>query len=357
MALETLLRTSKLFYEKKFLQDKNQLFRFLFPKIDIDSSTTVLMEEFTDSPCAIAYQGKGNQATLRTVGAGSGTLYEPPTASEFTPIDEKLRDESVEGVREGASFNEAQLRKTSKILNNHKTGHVMTKNFQALKMILDGVFYAKGVNAADINLDEDFARDPANNRTYDFTAGGANIDEAMCDVLDQLEDQGTPMIDINFLVGRNWQKAFESDSNVQSRMAANSSNVLVMQNINPAIKAGVQGLKLLGVYRPVGSSTAVNILTYNPGTPYVAYKGATPTKWIDDDVMCAWSGVSERHTVYRGIDVVSSNGNSIKRVTGEIAFDSWIESNPPSENLRSNTRHLFLSSDINHTAKSTGTFA
>jgi hypothetical protein len=357
MALELLLRTSKLFYEKKFLQESGQIFKFLFPTVDIDDTSTVLLDEFTDSPYAVAYRGKDNQAHLRPYQAGSGTLFEPPRASEYTPIDEKLRDQSVEGTRDNASFNEAQMRKTNKILNNHATGHTMTKNKQAIDMILDGAFYAKGITAADLGLDEVYARDVANNLTYDFTAGGATIDEAMTEVLDQIESKGCPMMEVNFLVGKNWQVAFESDSNVLVKMQANAANVLVQQNLKPPVWAGVQGLKLLGIYRPVGSSTAVNIFTYNPGTPYIAYKGATAAPWIGDDVMCAWSGVSPAYTVYRGIDVVASNGNKIDRVSGEIAFDSWIEQNPPSENLRSSTRHLFLRGDINHTAKSTGTFS
>lgn len=356
MSLETLLRKSKLLYEKKYLQESGQIFKFLFPTVDIDDTATVLLGEFTDSPYAVAYRGKDNQAHLRPYPAGSGTLYEPPRASEYTPIDEKLRDQAVEGTNDNGSFNEAQMRKTNKILNNHSTGHTMTKNKQSIDMILDGVFYAKGISSADIGLDENFTRDADNNLTYDFTAVGATIDEAMTEVIDKLDDKGCPMMEINFLVGKNWQKQFEDDSKVLEKMQANAANVLVQQNLNPPVWAGVQGLKLLGIYRPVGSSTSVNIFTYNPGTSYVAYKGATPTTWVGDSEMCAWSGVSPAYTVYRGIDVVNEAANKIERVSGEIAFDSWIEKNPPSENLRSSTRHLFLRGDINHTAKSTGTF-
>ena len=273
MSLETLLRSGRILFEQKYLQGSKQLFHTLFKMEDADTSATVLLDEFIDEPIAVAYRDKNNQAHLREYIPGSGTLYEPPIADEQTPVDEVLRDESVEGMESTAGFNAAQMRKTDKILNTHSTDHNMRKNKQAIDMYREGVFYAPGIGGNDIGKNEPFTRDVGNDLTADFSA--VTIDDALAAGNDQLTDHDCSQDNRFCIMGKSWQKEWENDTNVQNRMQANTANVLVMQNMNPPEWMGTQGLKWLGEYRPAVSSVGINMFSYNPGVKYTAYNGAS----------------------------------------------------------------------------------
>lgn len=352
MALEKLLRTGRILFEQKYLQGSKQLFHTLFKTEDMDTSTTVLLDEFTDSPVAVPYRDKNNQAHLREYIPGSGTLYEPPIADEQTPVDEVLRDQTVEGIESTAGFNAAQMRKVDKILNTQTTDHMMTKNKQAIDEYRTGIFYAKGITAKDIGKNETFSRDVANDLTANFST--VSIDDALAAGNDQLNVQDCSQDNRFAILGKSWQKEFESDSNVIARMQANPVNELVMQQLMPAEWVGTQGLKWIATYRPVGSSVAIQLFSYNPGVKYTAYKGATAEAWIPDDEMIMGSFDSPSYRIYRGIDVVNETVSKILRVVGELVFDSYISASPVAEFFRSHTRHLFLMGNINHTLRSTG---
>ena len=350
MALETLLRTSRLLYEKKFLQSPNQLFSAIFKTEDADTSATVLLDEFLQSEYAVAYRDKNNQAHLRNYTAGSGTLYEPPVASEKTLIDEVLRDEAVEGSESTAGFNQAQMRKTDKIVGGHRLAHTMTKNKQAIDMLRTGVFYAKGIDAADIGKNEDYARAAGNNLTADFAA--VSMDEALTAINTQLDLQGCPEENRAVIMGQSWRTDLQTDSTILTKMQANTANVLVEQTINPPLWKGIEGLRWIGRYLPAGSLSPLDLFGYNPGFLYKASAGATAEAWIPATEAVAFSFDSPAYRVYRGVDVVSNN--KIERRVGEIVFDDFVSNDPVGENLRSTTRHLFLFGDVNHTARSTG---
>jgi hypothetical protein len=352
MALETLLRTGRILFEQKYFQKSKQLFHLLFKTEDMDDTTTVLLDEFTDSPVAVPYRDKNNQAHLREYIPGSGTLYEPPIADEQTPVDEKLRDQAVEGSEATAGFNDAQMRKVDKIINTQTTDHMMTKNKQAIDEYRDGVFYAKGITSNDIGKNEVFARDVANDLTADFSS--VTIDQALAAGNDQLNDQDCSQDNRFAIMGKSFQKEFETDTNVIARMQANPVNELVMQKLSPSEWAGTQGLKWFATYRPAGSSVDVQLFSYNPGIQYKAYKGATAEPWIPDDEMIMGSFDSPSYRIYRGIDVVNETVSKILRVVGELVFDSYISASPVAEFFRSHTRHLFLMGNINHTLRSTG---
>ena len=350
MAIETVLRTTRELYEQKYFQGTKQLFQTLFSKEDIDESAAFLLDEFIDVPYAIAYRDKNNQAHVRNYIPGSGTLLEPPIASEKTPIDESLRDQAVEGVEATSGFTTAQMRKADKITSIHNSAHAMTKNKQAIDMLRTGVFYAKGIDAADIGKNEDFARDAGNDLTANFSS--VTIDEALTAINAKLDDQHCPATGRYAIMGQSWQTKLESDSTVLSKMQANTANVLIRQNLNPPEYEGTEGLEWLGEYRPSGSSKALQLFSYNPGTLYKASSGASGTPWIPDDEIVASSFNTPTFRVYRGIDVVE-NG-SIKRIAGEVVFDSFVSSDPVAENIRSATRHMFVYGNINHTVRSTG---
>lgn len=352
MSLETLLRSGRILFEQKYLQGTKQLYHTLFSIPDEDESTTVLLDEFIDEPVAVPYRDKNNQAHLREYIPGSGVLYEPPIADEQTPIDEVLRDEAVEGAESTAGFNQAQMRKVDKILNTQTTDHKVTKIKQAIDVYRDGIFYAKGITGNDIGKNEPFTRDAGNDLTADFSA--VSIDDALAAGNDQLNDQSCSQDNRFCIMGKSWQKEFESDSGVQTRMQANTANILVMQQMNPPEWMGTQGLKWFGTYRPEGSSVEINLFSYNPSLKYVAYKGAAAAPWIPDDEMIMGSFDSPSYRIHRGIDVVNETVSKIVRVVGELVFDSYISASPVAEFFRSHTRHLFLMGNINHTLRSTG---
>jgi hypothetical protein len=354
MALNTLLRTSTVLYEEKHMQENEQLFKFLFRTEDTDLSASFLLDEFIQDDYAVAYRDENNQAHIRPYQAGSGTLYTPPRASEKTPIDETLRDVTPEGVEATSGFNVAQMRKTDKILSIHQTAHNMTKNKQALDVLRTGVFYAKGITANDIGKDENYARDIANTLTYDFTAGGATVDEALTEINAQLDAQSCPKDNRAVIVGQSWLTKIQSDTNVLTKMQANTANVLVRQTINPMRQ--YDGLFWVGEYLPAGSVSSLQIYSYSPDIEYKPYKGAAAEAWMPATEIVGFSTSSKTYRIYRGMDVKGA-GDAINRVTGEMVFDSFVSDEPVAENLRSNTRHIFLYGNINHTVVSTGTFA
>lgn len=352
MAVETLLRTGRELYEQKYLMGSRQLFHTLFRQEDMGDGTTFLLDEFIDVPYAVAYRDENNQAHVRNYIPGSGTLLTPPRASEKTPIDEKLRDEAVEGVEATAGFATAQMRKVDKILGIHSSAHNMTKNKQAMDVLRTGTFLAKGIDAADIGKDEDYSRDAGNDITADFSA--VSIDDALTAAMEVLNDQSCPRMGRFAILGKSWQAELENDSTVLTKMQANTANVLIRQNMNPPDWQGTEGLEWLGEYRPSGSSNAIQLFSYNPGVQYKASEGATAAPWIPDDEAVFGSFNSPTWRVYRGMDVVSDDGNGIERVSGELVFDTFISKEPVAEFYRSNTRHMFVYGNINHTVRSTG---
>lgn len=350
MGIDTLLRTGKILYEKKYLKGSKQLFQAIFKNEDSDTSASVLLDEYIESEYAVAYRDKDNQAHLRNYSPGSGTLYEVPVASEKTVIDEALRDEAVEGVGVTAGFGTAQMRKTDKIIGGHDLAHKMTKNKQAIDMLRTGVFYAKGINATDIGKNEDFARDAGNELTANFSS--VSIDVALTAINAQLDAQGCPDGNRAVILGQSWRTELQTDTSVLTKMQANTANVLVEQTINPPIWNGIEGLRWIGRYLPAGSLSPLDLFGYNPGFPYKEKRGATGEPWIPANEAVAWSFDSPTWRVYRGVDVV--NNGSIERAVGEVVFDDFVSNDPVAENLRSTTRHIFLFGNINHTVRSTG---
>ena len=53
---------------------------------------------------------------------------------------------------------------------------------------------------------------------------------------------------------------------------------------------------------------------------------------------------------------VSNFSGNIIRTSGDIVFDEFKENDPVQLNMRSQARYAFVPGDIDHTARSTGTF-
>lgn len=352
MSVETLLRTGRSLFEQKYLNGPNQIYKALFRNEDMDDSATFLLDEFIDAPYAVAYRDKNNQAHVRNYEPGSGTLYEPPIASEKTPIDEKLRDQAVEGVEATSGFSTAQMRKTDKIIGIHTTAHNMTKNKQAIDVLRTGIFYAKGIGATDIGKNENFARIAGNDITADFSA--VSIDDALKAGIAQLRSQGCPLSNMAVILGADWQAELEKDTTVLTKMQANTSNVVVELSGNPGPWQGVEGLYWIGRYRPAGAVASLDILSYSPGVQYKEDSAAAGVDFMPSTEMVMFSFDSPTFRVFRGVDIVGETGNDIQRVSGELVMDSYISGDPPAEFLRSTTRHMFVYGNINHTLRSTG---
>ena len=356
MSLETLTRSTRRLYEEIYLQGGRQLFHFLFPEEDMDTSSAFLLDEYVQEPYAISYRDKGGQSHIREYEVGSGTLYDIPRASEKTPIDETLRDASVEGVEVNGGFDTAQMRKTEKIMKDHMAGHNMTKNKQAMDVLRTGNFLARGKNSEGIGQDIEYNRIAANTLTYDFTAAGNNVDEALTNMVNAVRAQGCPTEGLGVIVGTNWQRAIVDDESVIQKMQTTKMNEQAQFMMKPPEFMGVEGLFYIGSYIPAGSLAPVKIFTYNPGVSYRATRGGTASDWIGASEAVIFSTMSMRYNVCRGVDVKDNNGN-IMRAVGEVVFDYYCTDDPVAEFERSTTRHAFVPGNINHTAISTGTFS
>jgi hypothetical protein len=69
-----------------------------------------------------------------------------------------------------------------------------------------------------------------------------------------------------------------------------------------------------------------------------------------------FSSGDKRYRVFGGIDALSDNGKAVRVPGSEIVFDTFNTFDPVTELVRSQTRFCFVAGNINHVARSTGTF-
>jgi hypothetical protein len=69
-----------------------------------------------------------------------------------------------------------------------------------------------------------------------------------------------------------------------------------------------------------------------------------------------FSSGDKRYRVFGGVDALSDNGKAIRVSGAEIVFDSFNTFDPVTELVRSQTRFCLVPANINHVARSTGTF-
>ena len=145
MGIETITRAAKKFYEELYLQQtEKQLFYTMFDVLDESTTAGFLLDSLTGSPYAVTYRNKDGQSHVRQYSPGSGQLIEPPIASEKTPLSEELLDKVVAGVDATAGFGSNEAALVNQIVRQHVSAMNMTKNKQALDVLKNGVFYAKG---------------------------------------------------------------------------------------------------------------------------------------------------------------------------------------------------------------------
>lgn len=358
-SLDKFLRTTKRLYE----EIKNELGagqkgidKLLFPIVDADTNANFALDRYVVEPYGIVFRNPNEQSHVRPYVAGTGNIYEVPRASEKTPISESLRDAVVAGIESTVSQNQHEVKLMSDIIRDHTVGHEITRWKLALDVMRTGKYSPLGIQGNDINLEIDFSRAGACDITYDFTAAGATMDKALKAMHDVLDTYGTSKSNRVVIFGSDWLNQFETDSGVEDRMIANTSNILIEQNMTPPLLQNVKGLYVAGRYRAAGVITPLWILSFSPEGQYIAYKGATAADFMPSDEAIMFSLDTPRYSIYRGIDALDSSGRKIRTV-GEIIFDTYNENDPVTEFLRSQTRVAMIPASVNKTVRSTGTFS
>lgn len=355
MAIETLRRNVKKYYEEFQLQGPVGIDKLLFREEDMDTSSSLLVDRLINSPYSAVYRELSNQGHVSMYQGGNGTLYTPPIATEITPVPEDLEDAAIAGVEALAGNGIHELKLMQDIMKQHTDMHNMLKWKQALDVLFDGEFYAKGENGADLGLGIDYGRDSGQEITYDFTAGGAGMLEALEQMVEQALSTGTPADGLCVLMGSDWLSKFSSDSGILSYMQATQGSQLLQAQMMPEVLRGAKGVYIAGQVRPAGALAPVWVLGFNPGVAYKGYNGAASSAWITSTKAALFSLSDPTYRVYRGVNVL--DGGRKMREVGELVFDSYVENNPVEERLRSNSRHLYVYGNINHTVVSTGTFS
>lgn len=358
MAKDLITRTATRLYEERHLSaaEGPGIETLLFRNMDEDLSASFRLDRYISSPYGISYRNPTNQSIIRQFVPGTTELIEVPRASEKTPIDEELRDAVAVGNEATVSQVQQMAKNVDQILGDHVEGHNMTKAKQALDVVRTGIFPAKGDNGADLGLDYDHTRSVSNALTYDFTAGGATMNEALVNMANRLDATGTPKGNRAVIMGSDWLSQWGSDSGIIEIMKANSVNQILAQQMFEQQFGGINGLYVVAQYRPVGANAPFWILSYEPGVDYVAYKGAAAAPFIPATEAIALSLNDRTWNIKRGVDALDDMGG-YRRASGDLVVDSFTTDDPVCTFVRSQTRHIYLYGNIDHTLKSTGTFA
>lgn len=354
MGIETLTRGAKRSYEEFKAQETNGIENLLFPILDEDTSSAFSIDRFIEVPYGVIYRDRDNQSHVRPYQPGTGNIYDVPRASEKTAIGEELKDSVITGLDPDSGQAQHMRKLMDDIVKQHASGHGITKRKQAINVIFDGEFHAKGDGGQDINLDIDFSRSANNELTADFTAT-ATQPIAIKAMQDQLIAQGCSQDNMVIFMGATWLADFTSDSAVLAYLDANTANQLLEMQMMPPELRNTKGVKVLATYRAPGMLAPVFVCTYSPGYSYVQYNGASAAAWLTAGKAAMLSLDSPRYRINRGIDAFNVAGRS-DRFVGDIVFDTYHENDPLEDFMRSQTRHVYIPGNINHTVVSTGTF-
>ena len=358
--MEKFTRRLKSFYQEtinNLTGGRRGLDDFLFPNTDADAdSANFALDELIVQPHGVSFRKAGEQSAVRPYTAGTGQVYEVPRISEKTPISEMLRDAVIVGGEAFESLASRESRLFAQIMRQHTVAHNTTRWKKAIDVIRTGKFTPTGLQGQDIGLEIDFGRDAGLDTTYDFTAVGATMDKALFALYDAYRNQNGVGDELVVILGTDWLKAFEDDTDVQARIEANSANMLLSQNMMPPEFQNVSGLRYVAKYRPRGCVDAMWIMAYRPQGLFIPYSGATAVEFMPSDEAVIFNMGDTRYKVLRGVDILDDMGNA-RRAVGDIVFDSYREKDPVQQVLRSSARYAYIFGNVNHTARSTGTFA
>lgn len=355
MAKDLITRTASRLYEERHLVEGPGIETLLFGISDEDLSANFRLDRYISSPYGMSYRNKTNQSIIRHFAPGTTELIEVPRASEKTPIDEELREAVAVGSEPTDSQAMQMAKNVDQIVGDHVEGHNMTKWKQALDVVRTGIFPARGDEDADLDLDYDHGRAGGGALTYDFTAGGATMNEALVNIGLRLDATGTPKGNRAVIMGATWLAEWGSDTGLIEIMKANSVNQLLAQEMFERKFGGINGLYVVAQYRPVGALAPFWILSFEPGVEYTAYSGASAAPFVPDVEAIGFSLDDRTFNIKRGVDAFDDN-HRVQRVVGDMAFDSFADNDPIVQFVRSQTRHIYVYGNIDHTLKSTGTF-
>lgn len=352
--LDKFTRSVKAFYEEistTLTAGKTGIDRFLFPVEDLDERDSFALDKLVKNIHGVVFRKPGEQSVVRPYEPGVGNVYKPPRVSEKTPVTEDLRDSVIVGLEATDSFSSQTARLLEQILKQHSAAHTATRWKLAIDTIRTGKFTPVGMGGHDIGLEIDFSRDAGCDITYDFTASSVSINTALKALYDAKQGSKGNLV---MILGAKWLQEFSDDETVQAYMQANVANTVLLQSVMPSELQNVQGLYVAAVYRIPGTLTPVTICGFQTDEQFVQYSGATAVDFMPDDEAICFSAGATRYRVFRGVDVAEDN--AIRRAVGEIVFDSFTEKDPPTLYLRSQARYAMIPANVNHTARSVGTF-
>lgn len=352
-------RTSKVLYERisnTLRAGRQGIDKLIFSIPDMDTSAEFAIDSLIVSPWGVSFRNAGEQSAVREYKPGTGKILEVPRTSEKTPITEGLRDSVIAGIEETSSQSMHQVKLLNDILKQHESAHYQTKCKLAIDVIRTGIFSPLGLGGNSLGLEYNYGRESSQNKTYDFTAAGADIDTALGELYDAYRLLGANPSNIVAILGDQWLKEFEEDTSVLAKMQNNPLNLTVESRMVPPELMNTQDLYLVGRYRIPGKATPIWICTYSPEDKYTGYKGATATAFFPTDEAVMFGLGAQRYRVFRGVDVLDDAGKA-QRVVGDLVFDSYTTEDPVQTWLRSSTRYQYVPGNINHTARSTGTFS
>lgn len=352
MSIEIITRTAKRYYEELYLQNTAiQFFATIFGILDESTDSAFLLDSLIGSPYAIGYRPKNGESGVRNFQPGKGQLIEVPVASEKTPITESLLDKVIAGVDADGGFGQNEANLIGKIIRQHTSAVNMTKNYQALQLFSNGIFEAKAADGSDLGLDISFTRDASLTLTADFAV--ISITQAFANIQAAALAKGTPQENQCLILGANWQAEFSKNAEVQSFMQNNGANVNVSSDMMPPLFLNTEGLAVIARYRAPGMNFPLWLLSYQPAVSYVPSEGASSVPYVDADEALFFALSDERFRVNRGVNVIDGSGKR-ERAVGDLVIDTFSDNDPVTEYIRSNTRHVFVPANIDHTAKSTG---
>jgi hypothetical protein len=357
--VETLTRQLKAFYEEivnSATAGMQGIDSFLFgtPDIDADSGSFAL-DELISQPYGVSFRKQGEQSAIRPYVPGTGTSYPVEIASSKTYISEKLRDAVIAGGEAWESLPSREARTFAQIMRDHTVGNNITRWKLAIDTIRNGIFSPLGLKGEPIGLELDFDRDSSLDITYNFTATGATMNKALKALYDAYKGKNGGKNNLTVIMGSDWLNEFENDTTVQKQILANQGNMLLEQNMMPPILQNTFGLRLVARYRVPGVVNPIWICAFEPDGDFIAYKGATAQDFMPSDEIIMFNIGATRYKVQRGVDIFNDSGKIIRAV-GDVVFDSFVDPDPTGQVIRSSTRYAFVPANVNHTARSVGTF-
>ena len=308
--------------------------KILFPIVDIDTSDKVVIDKYRRSSYAISYPGTDNENHIRQ-------------------YDINLPDIEVPLVAAKTKINDANDSQKQYIRRDHVDGHRLMRWKQALDVIFDGVFYARGPGGVDLKMDIDFERDSENKFTHTI---GTNLSvaDALTQMQKKLKEQGASLGNMIVIMGRKYLSRFFDNPEIHKYRASIVANYLLRQERLPKRLVNQEsGLVVHEVFYAPEMSTPLYICSYSPGVPYKTPGCVAATPWIADNKAAMLSLDSPRYSIQRGVNALTENGKT-STLTGDIVFDSFVDKTV--RYMRSQSRHMFIPGNVNHIAVSTGTF-